>query len=145
MITACALALVRTARQRPLSLVAEGAWTVFEAGPATVSAPRTFEFVDEQQEVAGLPLPLQVGVLDGLALRAGDLAQVMVLVPDHDAELSAPGLLLLDPALDAELTLVPTSLPAAFSEASVQADAYAVRRNGVGKGGIDLLYRYYGK
>jgi len=127
---ACSLALLRAAREDPLSLIADASWTAFEAGPAIVSAPRTFEFVDERQDVAGLPLPLQVGALDGLALRAGDLAQVMVVVPDHDAELDVPGLLLLDPALDAELTLVPRELPAAFVEASVEAKAYAVRRNG---------------
>ena len=51
-------------------------------------------------------------------------------VPERDADLSAPGLLLLDPALDAELTLVPMDLPPAFVEAAVEADAYAVRRNG---------------
>ncbi len=130
LVAACSVALVRTAREEPLSLVADGSWTIFEAGPAVVSTPRTFEFVDERQDVAGLPLPLQVGVLDGLALRAGDLAQVMVVVPDHDAKLDVPGLLLLDPALDAELTLVPRELPAAFVEASVEAEAYAVRRNG---------------
>ncbi len=130
LLAACAVALVRVSREDALTLVARGSWTVFEAGPARVSAPRTFEFIEERQEVQGLPLPLQVGVLDGLALRAGDLAQIMVLVPNHDADLSVPGLLLLDPTLAAELTLTPVPLPPAFSEASVKADAYAVRRNG---------------
>lgn len=127
---ACTVALVRTAREDPSSLVERARWTVFEAGPASLSAPRTFEFIDERQDVAGLPLPLQVGVIDGLALRAGELAQIMVVVPDHDADLSRPGLLLLDPRLDAELTLVPMELPQAFVETSAGAHAYAVRRNG---------------
>ena len=130
LVAGCSFALVRAARQEPLSLVADAPWTAFESGPATISTPRTFEFIDERQDVAGLPLPLQIGVLDGLALRAGDLAQVAVVVPDHDAELTVPGLLLLDPSLDAELTLVPRELPEAFVEMGVEADAYAVRRNG---------------
>ncbi len=124
------LALVRAARESPLSLLADAPWTTFEVGPASVPAPRTFERIDERQDVAGLPLPLHVGVLDGLALRAGHLVQVMVVVPDHDADLSAPGLLRLDPALDAELTLVPAELPDAFLQTAHKAEAHTVRRNG---------------
>lgn len=127
---ACVLALVRAARESPLSLLADAPWTTFEVGPASVPAPRTFERIDERQDVAGLPLPLHVGVLDGLALRAGHLVQVMVVVPDHDADLSAPGLLRLDPALDAELTLVPAELPDAFLQTAHKAEAHTVRRNG---------------
>ena len=124
--------LVQSLRSDPLEQLQDASWTTHALGPVAVTTPSTFERIEERQDVPGLPLPIEDGVLDGLALRAGALAQVCVVVPPHGAQPDTPALLLLDPSLDAELTLVPAELPAAFVEAGLegQAEAHTVRRNG---------------
>ena len=129
-----AVGLVRSAATDPVEQVERFAsWRTHTVGPVELLAPNTFEFVEERQEVPGLPLPVQVGTLDSLALRAGEMVQFAVVVPEHGADLDAPGLLLLDPGLDAELTLVPADLPEPFLAEGLdgQAQAHRVRRNGV--------------
>lgn len=127
----CGWGLVRTASEDPTAVIAEGARVSQSLGAVTVSAPRTFEAIEEREEVQGLPLPIQVGLLDGVALRAGALVQVAAVVPDDETDPQTPALLLLDPGLDAELTLVPTDVPEVFVAAGLDdARAYWVRRNG---------------
>lgn len=129
---ACTVGLVRSVRRDPVELLQTSAWTEHRVGAVTFATPHTFEVVESAEEVPGLPLPLQVGVLDGLALRAGEMAQISPVVPEHDDDVEVPGLLMLDGSLDAELTLVPAQLPAAFGDAGLaDASAHRVRRNGV--------------
>jgi membrane associated rhomboid family serine protease len=124
--------LVRSTLQDPLETLQSSPWTVHEVGPVVFATPYTFEPVDERQDIPGLPLPMHVGVTDGLALRSAAQVEFAAVVPEHGVDLDTPGLLLLDPALDAELTLVPADLPEAFVEAGLAdvAEAHTVRRNG---------------
>lgn len=127
-----AFGLVRSTLQDPLETLQSSPWTVHEVGPVVFATPYTFEPVDERQDIPGLPLPMHVGVTDGLALRSAAQVEFAAVVPEHGVDLDTPGLLLLDPALDAELTLVPADLPEAFVEAGLAdvAEAHTVRRNG---------------
>ena len=132
LVVASGFASVHALRSDPVQQLQRAPWTRHALGPVTVDAPPTFERIEELQDVPGLPLPIARGLLDGLALRAGALAQVAVVVPEHGSPPETPGLLLLDPTLDAELTLVPTALPEAFLAAGLEghAEAHMVRRNG---------------
>ena len=116
-----------------VAAIQDAAWSEYAIADVRISLPATFERIEERSEVPGLPLPLQAGMLDGVALRGGEMAEFAAVVPHADAEPGVPGLLLLDPSLDAELTLVPTEVPAALRDAGVGEDATAhwVRRNGV--------------
>ena len=127
----CVVGLVRSATTDPLQTIVEAPRVERRMGPVLLAVPRTFEPIDERQEVQGLPLPVQAGAIDGVAMRAGSLVQVAVVVPEHDDAPDTPGLLLLEPALAAELTLVPTEVPAVFVDAGLErAEAHWVRRNG---------------
>lgn len=128
----CGFGLARSTVQDPLETVESSPWTVHEVGPVAFATPYTFEPVEARQDVPGLPLPMHVGVTDGLALRSAAQVEFAAVVPEHGVELETPGLLLLDPTLDAELTLVPAELPEAFVRAGLAdvAEAHRVRRNG---------------
>ncbi|MCR9165238.1 MAG: rhomboid family intramembrane serine protease [Nannocystaceae bacterium] len=127
-----AFALVRSTLEDPLETLQTSPWTVHEVGPVAFVTPHTFEPVLTRQDIPGLPLPMHVGVTDGLALRAAAQVEFAAVVPEHGADLETPGLLLLDPSLDAELTLVPADLPEAFVRSGLAdvAQAHTVRRNG---------------
>ncbi|MEM6291359.1 MAG: rhomboid family intramembrane serine protease [Myxococcota bacterium] len=116
-----------------VAAIHQAAWTESAIGDVRISLPATFEPIEEHSDVPGLPLPLQVGMLDGVALRGGEMVEFATVVPDTDHAEDVPGLLLLDPSLGAELTLVPTPLPEVLRDAGVEDDATAhwVRRNGV--------------
>ncbi len=107
-------------------------WRTQTLGGVALELPPTFERVEERSEVPGLPLPLHVGMLDGLALRAGDMVQLLVVAPEHEGDPNVPGLLRIDPSLAAELTLVATELPEVFVAAGLGPAVHAhwVRRNG---------------
>lgn len=132
MIGLCGFGLARAVLQDPLETLESTPWTVHEVGPVAFATPPTFEPVEERQDVPGLPLPMHVGVTDGLALRSAAQVEFAAVVPEHGVDLDTPGLLLLDPTLDAELTLVPADLPEAFVQAGLSevAEAHTVRRNG---------------
>ncbi len=110
-------------------------WTTVEVADERLALPASFESVTERRELPALPLPIQVGALDRLALRGGEVAQIVVVREPVDP--ATPDLLLLDPALDAELTLVAADPPEAFAVA-FEAEggdpehlvAHHLRRNG---------------
>ncbi|MBC8066978.1 MAG: hypothetical protein IAG13_01480, partial [Deltaproteobacteria bacterium] len=81
-----------------------------------------------------LPLPLVPGYVDGLALRAGDVVQLLELAAASD---EAPPLQL-DPALGHELDAVPTEIPPLLLKRILAAGArpeslraFHLRRNGL--------------
>lgn len=115
-----------------------GAPRRIEIGGERRTLPRPFAAVTERADVAGLPLPLQPGAVDTLAVRRGD--QVQLVAAHLDA---APGpkstvLFAVDPSLRHELTAsVAEALPEAFAQALAAAGGrpaawrwVTLRRNG---------------
>lgn len=104
---------------------------------AIVEVPATFERAEARQDVTGLPLPVEEGVVDTVALRGGTVVEIFTADPPTEDAASQPALLAIDPALQRELSVTETALPDAFAAAYVGAggDAstlrgFALRRNG---------------
>jgi hypothetical protein len=110
--------------------------TKVELTHAIIEVPSTFERAEERQEVSGLPLPVEEGVVDTVALRGGTVVEIFTADPPGE-DAPSPALLSIDPALQRELSVTETVLPDAFAGAFVEAggDAstlrgFALRRNG---------------
>ena len=108
-----------------------------ELAHAIVDVPSTFERAEERQEVSGLPLPVEQGVVDTVALRGGTVVEIFTVEAPSEDVASQPALLSIDPALQRELSVTDTELPEAFTTAYAEAggDAstlrgFALRRNG---------------
>ncbi|HWB77862.1 MAG TPA: hypothetical protein VG755_23000, partial [Nannocystaceae bacterium] len=99
---------------------------------ARVKLPSTFVATDGRRDPA-LRIPLVHGYVDALALRAGDIVQVV----DGRVEGDAPLPMQLDTTLNHELDAVPGEVPAALAKRIVAAGgsvdslrAFRLRRNG---------------
>jgi hypothetical protein len=112
--------------------------TKVELSHASVDVPSTFERAEARQEVRGLPLPVEEGVVDTVALRGGTVVEIFTADPPSEDEGGGPALLSIDPGLQRELIVTEMALPDAFVAAYVEAGgdastlrAFTLRRNGV--------------